>query len=104
MTIREAVIEDIKQIQRVRNSVTENTLSSPNLVTDKDCEEFITVRGKGWVCEIDNQIVGFAIADLKDNNIWALFLQPEFENLGIGDNCTTLCLTGILIKQKTMFG
>jgi GNAT superfamily N-acetyltransferase len=84
MTIREAVIDDIKQIQRVRNSVIENTLSDPNLVTDKDCEEFIIVRGKGWVCEIDNQIVGFSIADLKDNNIWALFLQPEFENLGIG--------------------
>ena len=84
MNIREAVIGDIKQIQRVRNLVTENTLSDPNLVTDKDCEEFIMVRGKGWVCEIDNQIVGFSIADLKDNNIWALFLQPEFENLGIG--------------------
>ena len=42
------------------------------------------VRGKGWVCEIENQIVGFAIADLRDNNIWALFLQPEFENSGIG--------------------
>ena len=84
MTIREAVINDINQMQRVRNSVTENTLSDPNLVTDKDCEEFIIVRGKGWVCEIDNQIVGFSIADFKENNIWALFLQPEFENLGIG--------------------
>ena len=38
--------------------------SDPNLVTDEDCEEFITLRGKGWACEIDNQIVGFAIADL----------------------------------------
>ena len=84
MTIREAVTNDIKQIQVVRNSVTENTLSDPNLVTDKDCEEFLTVRGKGWVCEIDNKIVGFSIADLKDNNIWALFLQSEFENKGIG--------------------
>ena len=84
MTIREAVTNDIKQIQVVRNSVTENTLSDPNLVTDKDCEEFLTVRGKGWVCEIDNKIVGFSIVDLKDSNIWALFLLPEFENQGIG--------------------
>jgi len=30
MTIREAKIDDIKQIQIVRNSVTENTLSNPN--------------------------------------------------------------------------
>jgi hypothetical protein len=69
MIIREAKIDDIKQIQIVRNSVTENTLPDSNLVTDEDCEEFITVRGKGWVCEMDNQIVGFAIADLKGNNI-----------------------------------
>lgn len=82
--IREAKIEDIKQIQRVRNSVTENTLSDPNLVTDEDCEIFITKRGKGWVYEIDQQIVGFAIADLQDHNIWALFLDPKFEQKGIG--------------------
>ena len=84
MIIREAQIDDIKQIQIIRNAVTENTLSDPRLVTDKDCEEFITIRGKGWVCEIENQIVGFAIIDLKENNIWALFLHPKFEKKGIG--------------------
>ena len=84
MIIREATIDDIPQMQLVRNSVMENTLSDPGLVTDEDCEAFITRRGKGWVCEIDNQIVGFAIADLKENNIWALFLHPNFEKKGIG--------------------
>lgn len=84
MIFREATIEDIPQIQIVRNSVTENTLSDPALVPDKDCEEFMFVRGKGWVCEIDTQITGFAIADLKENNIWALFLLPAFEKQGIG--------------------
>ena len=84
MLVREAKIEDIKQIQVVRNSVKENVLSNPDLVTDKDCEEYLFERGKGWVCEIDNQIVGFAIVDLKENNIWALFLDPNFEKQGIG--------------------
>ncbi len=84
MIFRTAQIGDIAQIQRVRNAVKENTLSDPNLVTDADCAEFITERGKGWVCEIDGIIVGFAIVDLKENNIWALFLDPEFEKKGIG--------------------
>lgn len=84
MIIREATIDDIKQIQIVRNSVTENTLSNPNLVTDEDCKEFLTVRGKGWVCQVDTEIVGFSIVDLQKNNIWALFLKPEFEKRGIG--------------------
>ncbi len=84
MHIREAKLGDIQQIQIVRNAVTENTLSNPDLVTDKDCEEYMFDRGKGWVCEMDNKIVGFAIVDLKDNNIWALFLLPAFEKQGIG--------------------
>lgn len=85
-------MEDIKQIQVVKNSVTENTLSNPNLVTDADCEAFMMVRRKGWVCEIDNQIVGFVIADLVDYNIWALFLQPGFEKRGIGQNLHNIML------------
>jgi GNAT superfamily N-acetyltransferase len=84
MKIREATINDIAQIQVVRNSVLENTLSDPNLVTDNDCLEFITIKGKGWVCEIENSIVGFSIVDLKENNVWALFLNPDFEKQGIG--------------------
>ena len=84
MIYREATIDDIPQIQVVRNSVTENALSNPALVTDEDCKDFMTVRGKGWVCEVDKQVVGFAIADLVDHNIWALFIHPSFEKKGIG--------------------
>ena len=84
MIIRQAVSADIPQIQIVRNSVKENMLSNPALVPDEDCEEFINIRGRGWVCEIDGRIVGFSIADLKDNNVWALFLHPDFEKMGIG--------------------
>lgn len=84
MIFREALTSDIPQIQIVRHTVKENVLSNPALVTDKDCEEFLIVRGKGWVCEADNQLVGFAIADLQDHNVWALFLRPEYEGKGIG--------------------
>ena len=84
MIFREALITDIPQIQIVRNSVRENRLSDPGLVPDKDVEEYIIHRGKGWVCEINNRIVGFAIADLQDDNIWALFLHPDHEGKGIG--------------------
>lgn len=84
MPIREATSEDIPQIQIVRNSVKENRLSNPALVSDEDCEEFINKRGKGWVCDIGGKIVGFSIIDLKDHNVWALFLHPDFEKQGIG--------------------
>lgn len=100
MIIREAEIGDIKQIQIVRNSVTENTLSNPDLVKDADCEAFITVRGKGWVCEMDDQIVGFAIVDLKENNIWALFIDPKFEKKGIGQQLQKVMLDWYFTQTK----
>ena len=100
MIFREANINDIKQIQRVRHSVKENVLSNPALVTDEDCKEFLTGRGKGWVCEIENNIVGFAIVDLKENNIWALFVQPEFEKKGIGRKLHQTMLDWYFIQTK----
>ncbi|MEP6926280.1 MAG: GNAT family N-acetyltransferase, partial [Ginsengibacter sp.] len=100
MIFREAQMEDIQKIQIVRNSVKENILLNSALVTDKDCEEYITLRGKGWVCEIGNFIVGFAIADVKENNIWALFLQPEYERKGIGKKLHDLMLEWYFSKTK----
>ncbi len=100
MIFREAEINDIRQIQLVRHSVKENVLSNPALVTDDDCEEFLTRRGKGWVCEIDNRIIGFAIADLKENNIWALFVHPEFEGKGIGDKLHEIMLNWYFNQDK----
>ncbi|MEI6407987.1 MAG: GNAT family N-acetyltransferase [Bacteroidota bacterium] len=84
MIFRTATLEDIPQIQIVRHAVKENRLSNPALVTDADCAEFITERGKGWVCVVENRVVGFAIADLRGHNIWALFVDPEYEGKGIG--------------------
>ena len=84
MTIREATTGDIKQIQVIRHSVKENKLSNPGLVTDDDCADYINNRGKGWVCETNGKIIGFAIIDLFANNIWALFVHPDMETQGAG--------------------
>ncbi len=101
MIFREAKIDDISQIQVVRNSVKENMLSNPNLVTDEDCKVYLTERGKGWVCEIKNEIVGFAIVDMIENNIWALFVNPEFENQGIGKQLHNMMLNWYFQQTQT---
>ncbi|ATP59109.1 GNAT family N-acetyltransferase [Pedobacter ginsengisoli] len=84
MIFRTARLSDIKQMQVVRHLVKENTLSDPNLVPDKDVAFYISEKGKGWVCEVDGQVVGFSIIDLKERSVWALFVDPEFEEKGIG--------------------
>ena len=84
MIFRETQITDIPQIQEVRNSVTENTLSDPALVPDSDVEDYITRRGKGWICQENGKVVGFSIVSVIDKNVWALFVQPGYDKLGIG--------------------
>ena len=81
---RQALVCDVMSIQEIRNSVTENTLSDPSKVTDEMCIEYLTKRGKGWLCLMDQQPVGFAIVDMKDHNVWALFIKPDFQGKGIG--------------------
>jgi GNAT superfamily N-acetyltransferase len=100
MIFREATIVDIPQMQIVRNEVKENTLSDPAIVPNKDYQEFIEGRGKGWVCEIDNSIVGFAFADLQEDNIWALFLLPTYEHKGIGQALQKLMLNWYFAQGK----
>lgn len=92
LTFRQAETADIPGIQIVRNNVKENMLSNPGLVTDKDCEDYLNRRGKGWVCESMGVIVGFSIVDLIDHNVWALFVQPGFDKKGIGKKLHDLML------------
>lgn len=84
MIFREAVITDIPQMQDIRNAVQENRLSNPSLVVAAHYEDHLFNKGKGWVCTITDTVVGFAIADLLSNNVWALFVHPGFEKRGIG--------------------
>lgn len=84
MIFREANKNDISGIQLVRNSVKENMLSDPALVSDDQCVDYMFRRGKGWVCEASVRVVGFAIVDLVDKNVWALFVHPDYEKRGIG--------------------
>lgn len=92
MIYREAEIKDIHQMHVVRTSVKENVLSNPGLVTLQDYKDYLTTRGKGFVCEIDNIIVGFSIVDLIDKNVWALFVDPAYEGKGIGKKLHDLML------------
>ncbi len=102
MIFREAIITDITQMQIVRNAVKENVLSNPDLVKDIDYVDYIVTRGKGWIGEIDNTIVGFAICDLVDENIWALFVHPNFDKRGIGKTLHKLMIDWYFTQGKEL--
>lgn len=92
MNFREATINDFSELHSIRIAVKENILPDPLLITEADYANFLTIRGKGWLCEIENTIVGFAIIDLKERNIWALFVHPDHERKGIGKQLQEIML------------
>jgi GNAT superfamily N-acetyltransferase len=104
MTHREATIDDIPALSELRLSVKENTLSDPALVTLSDYEDYITVRGKGWLCEQNSIVLGFAIADLKNDNVWALFIRPGYEGRGIARSLHRIMLDWYFGQSKTDIG
>lgn len=81
--LRQALREDIPAIQRIRMAVRENRLVS-RVIADAEVIDAIEQRGRGWVVLEAEDIVGFGIALREERNIWALFIDPEFEGRGHG--------------------
>jgi GNAT superfamily N-acetyltransferase len=84
MSLRLATLADIDAMHRLRLSVRENALADPRRVVAQHYVPMLEKNGRGWVYELERKIVGFAIADHSRRNIWALFVDPAFEGLGIG--------------------
>jgi|AntDryMetagUQ255_1029468.scaffolds.fasta_scaffold00895_2 ribosomal protein S18 acetylase RimI-like enzyme len=90
MVFRLATRDDISSLHNIRTAVKENVLSDPNRITPMDYREKLEVDGKGWLCEVEDEIAGFAIVDMKNKNIWALFVHPTFERKEIGKALFTM--------------
>lgn len=79
--LRVATASDIPGIQRVRHSVHENRPVS-TVILDSEMQDAIEHKGRGWVVEVNGDVVAFAIGNAQTGNIWALFVHPEHERKG----------------------
>lgn len=82
--VRRATEADIPAIMEIRLAVKENVLSNPARVPPSLCVEYLDALGRGWVCELDGETIGFSYAAKADSSIWALFVRPGKEGLGAG--------------------
>lgn len=86
--IRPAHARDVTAIFAIRTAVKENPLSLEQLtemgITPDAVLEMLSVSDCVWVAEINGITVGFAIADKEEGSIFALFVLPEYEGLGLG--------------------
>ncbi|MBL0123201.1 MAG: GNAT family N-acetyltransferase [Betaproteobacteria bacterium] len=81
--LRQAIRQDIPAMHRVRLAVRENRLTS-SVITEAHYVPAIEKTGRGWVIEADGKVVAFAVGNAETGNIWALFVDPDYEGRGYG--------------------
>ncbi|SFG00919.1 Ribosomal protein S18 acetylase RimI [Duganella sp. CF458] len=81
---RRATAADIPAMSAIRLAVRENALANPARITQQMYEDYLERLGRGWVCEREGVLIGFSYAAHEDDSIWALFVAPEYEGLGVG--------------------
>ena len=64
-------------------AVRENRLVSLVIAND-DVRQAIEHQGRGWVVEVEGEVIAFAIGLEATGNVWALFVDPEHERRGYG--------------------
>lgn len=87
-TIRPATAADIDTLFEIRTSVRENHLSREQMtglgITPAVLAEAIAAEPCAWITEIDGIAGGFAMVDSEEGELFALFVRPECEGLGMG--------------------
>lgn len=96
-TFRQATVDDIPDMSRIRLAVNENRLCDPARITRQMYEDFLERDGRGWVAQVDGATVAFAYANRRDGSIWALFVEPGHEGQGLAKQLLGLA-TGWLFE------
>jgi GNAT superfamily N-acetyltransferase len=87
-TYREIGEADIPELFAVRTATDENRLTLDELhalgITVASVAERLAGTCKGWLCEADERVVGFAIGDWATGEMWVIAVLPEYVGRGIG--------------------
>ncbi|MEP6503979.1 MAG: GNAT family N-acetyltransferase [Betaproteobacteria bacterium] len=92
LNLRRATEADIPAMSRIRIAVKENALSDPTRITPRMYLDYLDRLGRGWVAELDGEVIGFSYAEKADASIWALFVDPPREGLGAGKQLLRLAV------------
>lgn len=88
MKIRPANPADVPALFHIRTSVRENHLSRQQLaglgITEASIAEMISSAPCAWVAIVDDQVVAFSMIDIAEASLFAAFVLPSYEGMGLG--------------------
>lgn len=107
LEIRPASVRDVSAMFKVRASVGENTMTPDELaaigVTPEAIALAVSNAPCAWVATIDEKVVAFAMVDLDDACLFALFVLPEYEGLGIGTRLARTCESALFERHPAVW-
>lgn len=87
LILRNATVADVETLFDIRTSVTQNHLSREQMadlgITADVLAEALS-EPCAWIAQKDGVPAGFAMVDLESAELFALFVRPGLEGLGIG--------------------
>jgi GNAT superfamily N-acetyltransferase len=93
MRFREIEARDVPELFAVRVATRENALSREELarlgITEGTVLAMLETTHRGWLCEEDDQLVGFAMGNRENGEVWVIALLPDYEGRGIGAELLT---------------
>jgi ribosomal protein S18 acetylase RimI-like enzyme len=93
LNFREIQEHDINDVFVVRVATRENALSREQLeglgINEKSVLAMLKKTHRGWLCEEDDRVVGFAMGNRQNGEMWVIALLPEYEGRGIGAELLT---------------
>ncbi len=94
MNYRQIVEADIPALFEVRAATHENRLSLAELeargITVESVRAKLLGTYRGWLCEADGQVAGFAIGYRATGELWVIAVLPAYVGRGIGHRLLTL--------------
>ncbi|MFP3515339.1 GNAT family N-acetyltransferase [Pseudomonas sp. SIMBA_077] len=107
VSLRVAHFDDIDSIFDIRTRVKENHLSREQLaemgITPDAIREALVQAPCVWIAEIDGICAGFSMADLQDGCVFAAFVLPEYEGLGLGRQLMDKAQTFLFERHPTIW-
>ena len=80
--------DDLRSIFDVRVATWHNDRGREELralgITHESVREMLASSHRGWLCEVDSHVVGFAIGNRNNGEMWVIAVLKEFEGNGIG--------------------
>jgi len=93
MIFREITVQDVPELFAVRVATRENALSMAELkrlgITEATVTDMIGTSHRGWLCELEGRVAGFAMGNRHNGEMWVVALRPEFEGRGLGAELLT---------------